>query len=125
MNKLSIIFVIIATFLNAFAQMFYKMASETMFLNPLTWFNPYLITALGFYFVSALLIIYALKYEKLSLVYPVIATGFIWVAILSNFIFNEPLTFWKVSGILTIIFGIYVLNDDNFNLKLGSRSDKK
>ncbi len=129
MNYKALIFVLIATFINTSGQLLFKLASRSVTWNPVTWVNMHLILALALYFISALLIVTALKYGELSLVYPLIATGFIWVALLSKIIFDEPLTFGKLSGILLIVFGSCVLNKTPSKLnkikiaKIKARSD--
>ena len=121
MNKKSLFFVLMATLINSIGQLFFKIASFDFTLNPLDWItNVALILALGLYFVSAILIITALKYEELSLVYPIIATGFVWVALLSSFLFGEVLSISKIFGISLIVFGVFVLNNTfSTNLKRG------
>ena len=58
------------------------------------------------YGLSAILFIFALKYGKLSVLYPVIATSYVWVALLSSKVLAEPLSIPKWGGITLILFGI-------------------
>ncbi|MAF34587.1 hypothetical protein CMO91_01950 [Candidatus Woesearchaeota archaeon] len=58
------------------------------------------------YALGAAILIYALTGGELTLLYPVIATSYIWVNILAYFLFQEPLTFTKWIGIASIIAGL-------------------
>lgn len=117
MNKKVLLLVISSTFLNSIAQILFKVVANTLKINTTNLFtiilsilsNIPLITSLAIYFISAMLLITALKHADLSLVYPIIATGFIWVAILSFFIFNEAFTLGKIIGIPIIITGVILL----------------
>ncbi|HDP73752.1 MAG TPA: hypothetical protein ENN46_02215 [Candidatus Woesearchaeota archaeon] len=108
-SVLAIVF--FSTFLNSIAQMLFKVSSEEFSLTPFVLITNFpLIGALFLYFLSALLLITALKRAELSVVYPIIASGFIWVAVLSFFIFGEALSLLKIAGIITIFSGIFVLS---------------
>jgi drug/metabolite transporter (DMT)-like permease len=61
------------------------------------------------YGLSALLLVLALKDGELSLLYPVIALTYVWVAILSFFLIHEQINAWKWLGIGLIVVGVGVL----------------
>jgi len=61
------------------------------------------------YGLSALLLVMALKDGELSLLYPVIALTYVWVAILSWLIIHEQINSWKGLGIGLIVAGVAVL----------------
>ena len=61
------------------------------------------------YGISAILLVLALRKGQLSLLYPVIALTFVWVAILSMLIFHETLSPMRIAGIATIVFGVGLL----------------
>jgi multidrug transporter EmrE-like cation transporter len=61
------------------------------------------------YAVFAVLLVYALRHGELSILYPLIALGYVWVAILSVLVFQESMNPLKIAGIATIIAGVAIL----------------
>ena len=49
------------------------------------------------------MIVYALRHGELSILYPLIALGYVWVALLSVFVFHETMNPLKVAGIAIIV----------------------
>ena len=82
--------------LGSSGQLLFKLGSSSVMLNFGSWVtNVKVITGMMLYGVSAILFIFALKYGSLSVLYPVIATSYIWVALLSNKVLGEPLSLPK------------------------------
>lgn len=71
--------------------------------------NPYLFTGYSLYGISAVLLILALRHGELSILYPVIALTYVWVAILSVLIFNEQMPPMRIAGITTVVLGVAIL----------------
>ena len=71
--------------------------------------NLALLGGLSFYGVSTLLLVLALKDAELSLLYPVIALTYVWVTVLSLFIFHDRVNPVKLIGIAIIVLGVGVL----------------
>ncbi|MBW2966239.1 EamA family transporter [Candidatus Woesearchaeota archaeon] len=69
-------------------------------------YNKYLITGLSFYGLATILFIPALKGGDLSVLYPFVATVYIWVSLLSMKLLNERMNRFKWLGILLIIIGV-------------------
>jgi multidrug transporter EmrE-like cation transporter len=61
------------------------------------------------YVFSSMIWLVILSQEELSFVYPLISVGYIITAILSKFLFNESLTFFRFFGILLICSGVYLI----------------
>jgi undecaprenyl phosphate-alpha-L-ara4N flippase subunit ArnE len=61
------------------------------------------------YAIGAILLIIALKYGDLSLIYPFVALSFIWVALLSIVIFHERISLINWLGIFIIIIGVSLI----------------
>ena len=77
-------------------QLLFKLGSSSVTLSLGSWVtNVKVITGMMLYGVSAILFIFALKYGSLSVLYPVIATSYVWVALLSNKVLGEPLSLPK------------------------------
>lgn len=69
----------------------------------------YVFIGITLYILASLLWLVALSQEELSFVYPLIAIGYIFTAILSKFFFNENLTLFRFFGILLICGGVYLI----------------
>ena len=114
MNKLTkaILLVAFCTLLTSTAQIFFKYAADKLNFNSLLSLIFSAITNLSLYigviiyFVAAALLLIALKNSDLSVAYPIIATSYIWVALLSRYFFNEILTAKNWLGILVILIGV-------------------
>jgi drug/metabolite transporter (DMT)-like permease len=61
------------------------------------------------YGMSAVSLVLALRRGQLSLLYPVIALTFVWVAILSVIVFHEELSPVRIAGITTVVLGVAML----------------
>lgn len=99
----SILLVILFTFIVTIAQLFMKKGAIINF------FNIYIFLGLAFYGLATLIFVIALKGGELSVLYPIISLGFVWVAITSFIFFNELFTYNKVIGIILIIGGVSLL----------------
>lgn len=71
--------------------------------------NLSLLAGLSLYGVSTLLLVLALKDGELSLLYPVIALTYVWVTLLSFFIFHDHVNPVKMAGVAIIVVGVGVL----------------
>lgn len=71
--------------------------------------NPYLFTGYALYGISAVLLILALRHAELSILYPVLSLTYVWVAILSVVLFQEPMPALRVLGIATVVTGVAIL----------------
>lgn len=71
-----------------------------------TVFSPYVFTGLMLYFISSLFWLTLLRWFELSFVYPLIATGYIVVMVLSYFFFHDQITWVRVVGVLLICAGV-------------------
>jgi drug/metabolite transporter (DMT)-like permease len=105
-----ILLVLFCALLGAFGQIFFKLASTDVSKNVLDWILNYkFIVGASLYALSAILFVWSLKFGNLSLLYPVIATSYIWVTILSVVFLNESFPWSKWIGITLILAGIAVV----------------
>jgi multidrug transporter EmrE-like cation transporter len=58
---------------------------------------------------NAMLLILALRDGQLSTLYPIISLTFVWVNLLSIYLFGDHMNLWKGVGILLVITGVGVL----------------
>jgi drug/metabolite transporter (DMT)-like permease len=104
----AIVAVLLCTLFFSAAQIFYKFG-----IKNLTWstqgilLNYNIWVGLFLYAVGAAIMIVALRYGELSVLYPLIASGYVWVALLSAYLFHEPLSAVKWIGIGILIAGMF------------------
>jgi drug/metabolite transporter (DMT)-like permease len=112
----------VAVLLGAFGQVFMKIGmtgrpsipaggAAAWYLH--TVFSPYVFAGLMLYFISSLFWLTLLRWFELSFVYPLIATGYIVVMVLSYILtkmgvtgFNDHITWVRVMGVLLICAGV-------------------
>ena len=71
--------------------------------------NIYLLLGLMSYFISTVIWIVALSRVSVSIAYPMISLGYVFVALAAWFLFNEPLSSIKLLALGIITFGIILL----------------
>ena len=114
-RRLAIGIVFVQTLFGAVAQILLKAGTQQQHGDGLAdiviaiFTNPQLFVGYTLYGVSALLMIAALKYGELSILYPVIAMTYVWVAILSVTIYGESVSLLRFSGLASIVLGVAVL----------------
>jgi len=102
--------VLFCTLLTSSGQLFWKLGADRLqfdFISIIT--NYHIIIGLLLYAVGGFLIIISFRGGEVSTLYPIIATSFIWVSIMSIYILDETMTLFKWLGILTIITGIILI----------------
>lgn len=102
---------VLCTAFTSFAQVFYKFGVNRLefdFISLIT--NLPLITGMVLYILGAVIMIIAFKGGEVSVLYPIIATSYIWVSLLSIYFFNENLNFFRWIGIFVIIVGIIFIS---------------
>jgi multidrug transporter EmrE-like cation transporter len=71
--------------------------------------NSYVILGFVLYLISALSWLIILSRVDLSFAYPLISIGYIIIVVLSKFIFNEPVTSFRIIGTLLVCTGVFFL----------------
>jgi drug/metabolite transporter (DMT)-like permease len=74
--------------------------------------NTRLLAGYSLYGISTVLLIIALRHGELSLLYPVIALTYVWVAILSVLVFHEYMNPMRLAGVAVIVAGVAVLGQE-------------
>lgn len=96
--------------LAALGQTFFKIGAASINKNLYSWLtNWQLILGMFIYALSALLFIVALKYGNLSILYPIIAMSYVWVTLISKYLFGEPVNIFNWAGILLITGGVFII----------------
>lgn len=103
----SILLVLFTTLLTSSAQILWKIGSKNLTFDILSILsNYYLIGGILLYVVGGILIIVSFRGGEVSVLYPIIATSYIWVSILSVIFLGEAMNIFKWMGVMTIIAGI-------------------
>jgi len=99
--------ILAATLLTSTAQLFYKFGAEKLSFDILSIItNLELIAGLILYAIGGILLILSFRGGEVSVLYPIFATSYIWVSLLSMHFLNEVMNFFKWTGIFIIILGI-------------------
>ncbi len=102
-----ILIAILCAVFGALGQLLFKLGAGNVSFNILSWIlNFYVIAGVIFYGLATIIFILILKKADLSLLYPVVATSYIWVALMSIFILKEQLIWTNWIGFLLIIGGV-------------------
>ena len=102
----AIVLMLVCTMFTSAAQIFYKFGADRL---PEIFTNYPLIIGLCLYALAAAIFVLALKFGEVTVLYPIIATSYIWVSILSWIIFGEVITAFKWIGIAGIVAGITII----------------
>lgn len=99
--------VLFTTLLTSSAQILLKKGSAVLAFDIAAILaNHYLIGGILLYIVGGALLILSFKGGEVSVLYPIIATSYIWVSLLSMVFLKEAMNLFKSAGILMIIAGI-------------------
>lgn len=105
-----IIAALITAFLAAVGQLFFKWGAASVSVNILSWiFNWQLIVGLALHGLGFVLLVIALKYGNLSILFPILATSYIWVALLSISFLGEPFSAVQWVGVALIVGGVTLI----------------
>jgi len=102
-----IFLVLITAFLAAVGQLLFKWGAASISVSLLSWvLNWQLIGGLALHGVGFVLLVVALKYGNLSVLYPLLATSYLWVALLSVRFLGEPFLMPQWLGVALIVAGV-------------------
>lgn len=106
----SIILVTVASFIGSFGAIFLKKGSKHFALSVKGLLKNWeLILGLSLYIVPTILFIFALRKAELSVLYPFVATVYVWTSIFSVKLLGEKMNRWKWAGIAAILLGVSLI----------------
>lgn len=110
-TKLSLILLVaFCALLGATGQVFFKLATKTLVMEPLALITNWrLIVGLTLYGLGTILFLYALRQANLSILYPIIATSYIWVSLFSMIFLKEAFPAFKWIGIAMILIAVWII----------------
>ena len=100
----------VAAFIGSIGQLEFKNGA-----NNLQWdikmllTNYHLIIAVSVYALSTVLYVYALSKGSLSILYPIIATSYIWTMLFSKIFLKEQVGLWSWAGVFFILLGVALI----------------
>ena len=101
---------VICALFTSSAQILYKMGANKLSFNIISIItNWQLILGITFYGLGAILVIIALRGGEVTVLYPIITSSYIWVAIASIYFFKEIVNLSRWIGIFLIILGILMI----------------
>lgn len=120
MINITIVLVLICMLLNTTAQLLLKETMNTVggfsftFHNVISVglkiiFSPYFLLGIVAYVLSMLVWLLVLSRLDVTVAYPLTSIAFVFTAFAGAFFFNEPITMVRLTGIVVIIGGIYLL----------------
>jgi len=102
--------VILGVVIGSFGPIFLKRSSKTFSINPIKMLkNTNLIIGVFFYAFGTICFIPALKGGELSVLYPLVSLGYIFVTLYSRWMLKEKINFYKITGILAILTGVSLI----------------
>jgi drug/metabolite transporter (DMT)-like permease len=114
MNIYLVIFLtLVAALFTSYSQLLFKRGLKNKLNNLMdiinTLKNKIILLGLAGYFVGFVLYLIALKSSQLSIVFPIFASSFIFVTIISAVILKEKVSWKRILGVLLIFVGIVII----------------
>jgi drug/metabolite transporter (DMT)-like permease len=103
---LGLALVFLCTLSNTIGQYFIKLGANIFTFNTL-FQNYYLFIGIIIYAISAILLIFALKFGELTVIYPAVSLTFIWVTLLSIYVLHEVIVLKQFFGIFFVLAGVF------------------
>jgi multidrug transporter EmrE-like cation transporter len=106
----SILLVFAASFIGSFGAVFLKMGAGRLHreISSLL-LNWRLAAGVALYLLSFVFYFLGLREGELSVLYPMVALGYIWTMVWSRIFFGEPFSRRKMGGIALILVGVVLL----------------
>jgi uncharacterized membrane protein len=100
----------LAAFIGSIGQLEFKRGADNLqFDIKMLLTNYHLIIAVAVYAVSTILYVYALNKGQLSILYPIIATSYIWTLLFSKIFLKEQIGLTSWAGVFFILLGVTLI----------------
>jgi len=107
----AVMLMVVCTLFTSAAQLLLKLGSEDLSLNIFSLVTNWpLMLGLVSYSMGAVLLIVALRGGEVTILYPIVASSYIWVALGSNLFFGEVINGMRWSGLGLVMLGIIFIN---------------
>ena len=100
----------LAAFIGSIGQLEFKRGADNLqFDIKLLLTNYHLIIAVTVYALSTVLYVYALSKQNLSILYPIVATSYIWTLMFSKIFLKEQVGLTSWTGVFFILLGVTLI----------------
>ncbi|MEK6951295.1 MAG: EamA family transporter [Nanoarchaeota archaeon] len=107
-NPLVFPIILVGSVIGSFANLLVKIGANKYSFWRL-WRSSYLWGGLVLYGLSVLAYVLVLRFEELSVIYPLVSMSYIWTTIFSIKYLGEKMNKWKYIGLIGIILGIVLI----------------
>ena len=108
-KKKAIVFIVLCTIFTSTGQILWKLGLSNI-TDLFSYINIPLILGFVSYGIGLLLMLAAFEKGDLSVVYPILATSYVWVSLFSPLIFpTDSMNMWKWVGVLVILVSVSIL----------------
>ena len=109
-KNIAIILILFTTLLTSAAQLLYKFGASGLNLSFAgIVYNKFFILGTLIYFIAGALAFLSFRNGEVTVIYPILATSYVWVAIFSVYLLGEKVNLFKIMGILTIVGGVSLI----------------
>ncbi len=105
----SLLLMLVASFFGSFGAVFLKFGAARIAGFSSIVFNWRLAAGVGFFLLSSYFFVLGVRKGELTVLYPMVALGYIWTLFWSRLFFNEPFTRTKFLGLGLILLGMVFL----------------
>ncbi len=105
----AIFMILLSTFIVSIAQLFYKIGADKITFDLNIIYDYPLFIGILLYCTAAIILVRALRYGELSILYPIYATNYIWVSLLAVMFLGDIMNILKWLGIFSIILGVTLI----------------
>jgi len=110
MDLKPILLTALCAFIGSIGQIEFKRGSENLQWNIHALITNYhLLVGILLYAFSTLIYVYALSLGKLSILYPIIATSYVWTTLLAKIFLNESVNPTNWIGLSLILIGVTLI----------------
>lgn len=104
----SVLLVLVASVIGSLGMAYLKAGSAHLTRSIGSFLNPKLLFGIALFLVSSVFYAWGIKGEdaQLSVLYPMVALGYVWGLLWAKLFFNEPLTKQKFMGLGLILLGV-------------------
>jgi drug/metabolite transporter (DMT)-like permease len=106
----AVFMVLLAAFLGSFGSLQFKKGANKLELNLASLMRNYdLIVGVVIYGISTIFYVIGIKGGELTVLFPLVSTGYIWVCLLSMKFLGETMNRLKWAGIGCIVLGVILI----------------
>lgn len=103
----SMLLVLFASFIGSFGAVFLKVGAGRLNGSLRNILNVHLALGVGFFLLSSVFFVMGLRHGELSVLYPMVALGYVWTLFWSRLFFQEALTRQKFIGLGLVLIGVF------------------